>query len=290
MKRTSKLVQCFILAIALLIAALPLTALAEGDLEATVRAYLIGDNNGASAAGTFPDGTKRNVGAADVNANYDTYTFLDIRLDEQYDAGHIAGAYHIPYGLEIAENFKYIPLDKPVIVVSNDGQLSWQLTGALNAILENEGIDTKIICWQGGYVTEGIDADKISTEAVALPTEQNDLSEAGNQLLADYFAALADAKWDNFIIDEAATWEIIDGIRNNKKEYLDEYAVALLPAFGGTYVGKFNDSIFRSDYGGEAGANTLLGISKDKTVLVACGSGQTSDNVVGALRVLGYDA
>ena len=177
-----------------------------------------------------------------------------------------------------------------MIVVSNDGQLSWQLTGALNAILENEGIDTKIICWQGVYVTDGIDADKISTEAVALPEESNALSEAGNQLLSDYFAALESAKWDNFIVDEATTWDIIDAIRSNKKDYLDEYAVALLPAFGGTYVGQFNDSIFRSDYGGEAGANTLLNISKDKTVLVACGSGQTSDNVVGALRLLGYDA
>lgn len=278
------------LALALFTVALPLAASAQGDLKATVRDYLIGSNSGASAASAFADGTKRNVGAEQVNSAYDQYTFLDIRLDEQYNAGHIKGAYHIPYGEAIAEQFKYIPLDKDIVVVSNDGQLSWQLTGALNAILADEGITTKVISWQGGYTTEGIDADKISTDAVALPAQQNALSEAGNQLLTEYFGNLANAQWDHFIVDEATTWEIIQGIRKGDKDYTDHYAVALLPAFGGTYVGQFNDSIFRSDYGGESGADTLLNIPQDKTVLVACGSGQTSDNIVGALRVLGYDA
>lgn len=275
------------LTLALLLAASP--ALAAG-LEDTVRTYLTGDNGGASAAGTFPDGTKRNVGAEQVNANYDTYTFLDIRTDELYNAGHIKGAYHIVYGQDIADQFRYVPLDKDIVVISNDGQLSWQLTGALNVILLNEGINTKIICWQSGYTEEGIDAGKISKDATELPAETNALSDAGNQLLSDYFAKLPGAQYPNFIVDEASTWNVINEIKNNNKEYTEKYAVVLLPAFGGTYVGQFNNAIFRSDYGGEAGANTLLGISKDRTVLVACGSGQTSDNTAGALRVLGYDA
>ena len=263
---------------------------ASNDLNEVAKVYLTGDASGASAASKSADGTSRFVGAEEVNNNYDTYTFLDIRTDALYNAGHIAGSYHIVYGTALADDFKYIPLDKPIVVVSNDGQLGWQVTGALNVIFANEGIDTKVICWQGGYTTDGIDAAKVSSDAVELPTETNALSDEGNALLADYVGGLATAEFDNFIVSEEDTWNIINEIHVGNKEYTDEYIVVLLPAFGGTYVGEFNDSIFRSDYGGTDGAATLTSLDKDKTILIACGSGQTSDNTAGALRIAGYDA
>lgn len=263
---------------------------ASNDLNTVVREYLTGDASGGSAASTFADGTSRFVGAKDVNSNYSTYTFLDIRTDALYNAGHITGSYHIVYGTALADNFKYIPLDKPIVVVSNDGQLGWQVTGALNVIFANEGINTKVICWQGGYTAEGIDAEKISTESVALPTEVNALTGNGNKLLSDYVKGLASAKFANFIVSEEDTWKIINEIYAGNKEYTDKYIVVLLPAFKGTYVGEFNDSIFRSDYGGTDGAAKLTGLDKSKTILIACGSGQTSDNTAGALRIAGYDA
>ena len=276
---------------ALTIATVSISAFAANDdLSQTVKAYLTGDASGASAASNFADGTSRFVKAENVNSNFETYTFLDIRTDALYNAGHITGSYHIEYGTELADSFKYIPLDKPIVVVSNDGQLGWQVTGALNVIFANDGIDTKVISWQGGYTTEGIDAEKISTEAVALPSEANALSQKGNDLLSDYVGGLENAQFANFIVSEEDTWNVINGIYNNEKEYTDKYIVVLLPAFGGTYVGEFNDSIFRSDYGGTEGAAKLTTLDKNKTILVACGSGQTSDNVAGALRIAGYDA
>lgn len=276
---------------ALAIATVSISAFAAtGDLNQTAKEYLTGDASGASAAGKFADGTSRSVKAEDVNGNFETYTFLDIRTDALYNAGHIAGSYHIEYGTALADSFRYIPLDKPIVIVSNDGQLGWQVTGALNVIFANEEIDTKVICWQGGYTAEGIDAAKISKEATALPTVTNGLSDAGNALLADYVSGLADAQFANFIVSEEDTWNIINGIYNNEKEYTDKYIVVLLPAFGGTYVGEFNDNIFRSDYGGTEGAAKLTSLDKNKTILVACGSGQTSDNTAGALRIAGYDA
>lgn len=263
---------------------------ASDDLNEVVKTYLTGDASGASAASKFADGSSRFVGAEQVNSGFDGYTFLDIRTDALYNAGHITGSYHIEYGTGLADNFKYIPLDKPIVVVSNDGQLGWQVTGALNVIFANEGIGTKVICWQGGYVADGIDSSKISTETVVLPTETNALSDAGNGLLADYVGGLASAAFPNFIVSEEDTWNIINEIYNNNKTYLDKYTVVLLPAFGGTYVGDFNDSIFRSDYGGTEGAAKLTSLDKSKIILVACGSGQTSDNTAGALRIAGYDA
>lgn len=276
---------------ALTIATVSATALAANDpLNDAAKNYLVGDASGESAASNFADGTSRFVKGENVNANYADYTFLDIRSDDLYNAGHIAGSYHIEYGPALAESFKYIPLDKPVVIVSNDGQLGWQVTGALNVILENDGLDAKIISWQGGYNTEGIDADKISTDSTELPSETNALSAAGNGLIEDYVGGLSSAQYDNFIVSEEDTWNIINGIHNGDKEYTDKYIVVLLPAFGGTYVGDFNDNIFRSDYGGTDGADKLTSLDKGKTILVACGSGQTSDNVTGALRVAGYDA
>ncbi|MDY3071652.1 MAG: rhodanese-like domain-containing protein [Eubacteriales bacterium] len=278
-------------AAALLFTASIVPAFAAGnDLNEAAKTYLTGDASGSSAASKFADGTSRFVKAEQVNENFDTYTFLDIRIDDLYNAGHIAGSYHIVYGTALADEFRYIPLDKPIVVVSNDGQLGWQVTGALNVIFANEGIDTKVLSWQGGYTAEGVDASKISTEAVALPTEANALSDEGNALLADYVGGLAEAKFANFIVSEEDTWNIINEIHNGNKEYTDRYIVVLLPAFGGTYVGEFNDSIFRCDYGGTEGAATLTGLDRSKIILVACGSGQTSDNTVGALRIAGYDA
>lgn len=275
----------------LTIIAVSITAFAaNNDLNQISKEYLTGDASGESAASKFADGTSRFVKAEDVNNNFGTYTFLDIRTDALYNAGHITGSYHIQYGTALADSFKYIPLDKPIVVVSNDGQLGWQVTGALNVIFANDGIATKVISWQGGYTTEGIDAEKISTEAVELPSEINALSHTGNDLLSDYVGGLANAQFANFIVSEEDTWNIINGIYNNEKEYTDKYIVVLLPAFGGTYVGEFNDNIFRSDYGGTEGATKLTSLDKNKTILVACGSGQTSDNVVGALRIAGYDA
>ncbi|MGM9652217.1 MAG: rhodanese-like domain-containing protein [Eubacteriales bacterium] len=263
---------------------------ASNALNEIVKTYLTGDASGASAASKFADGTSRFVKAEQVNDNFETYTFLDIRTDALYNAGHIAGSYHIVYGTALADSFKYIPLDKPIVVVSNDGQLGWQITGALNVIFANEGIDTKVISWQGGYTTDGVDASKVSTDTVALPTEVNGLSDEGNALLADYVGGLATAEFDNFIVSEEDTWNIINEIYHGNKEYTDQYIVVLLPAFGGTYIGDFNDSIFRCDYGGTEGAAKLTSLDKNKTILIACGSGQTSDNTVGALRIAGYDA
>jgi rhodanese-related sulfurtransferase len=290
MKKSRKLIAAVLL-LAVTALALPAFTKAErvaaADISSVLKYYL---NGNGTNAGTFPDGTSRYVGAADVNKGFSGYTFVDIRTDALYNAGHIAGSYHIVYGEALGKNFKFVPLDKPIIIVSNDGQLGWQVTGALNTIFAADGIDTKVISWQGGYTTDGIDAEKISKDATALPSSQNALSDAANKLIADYVGGLKNAKYDNFIVSEEETWKVVNGINKKKKDFTSKFTVVFLPAFKGTYVGDFNDSIFRSDYGGKDGSVTLSGLDKSKTILVACGSGQTSDNVVGALRVAGYDA
>ncbi|MBP5185243.1 MAG: rhodanese-like domain-containing protein [Lachnospiraceae bacterium] len=289
MKKTKVTISFFAALIAAITVATPLFlhAAKAADITETAKTYLTG--NGTNA-GTNTDGSSRNVGAGDIEKNYSTYTFLDIRLDELYNAGHIAGSYHVVYGEQLAEKIKYLPLDKPIVVVSNDGQLGWQVTGALNTVFAADGIDTKVISWQGGYTTEGIAADKISTEATALPDAANALTDAGLKLFSDYIGGLKNANYPNFIVNEAETWKVINGIYNKKKEFTDKYIVVFLPAFKGTYVGEFNDSILRIDYGGTEGAAKLTGLDKSKIILVACGSGQTSDNVVGSLRVAGFNA
>ncbi len=262
-------------------------SVAAADLNVVLKDYL---NGNGSNAGTFPDGTSRFVGGADVNKGFADYTFLDIRTDELYNAGHIAGSYHIVYGEALGNDFKYIPLDKSIVIVSNDGQLGWQVTGALNTVFAADGIDTKVISWQGGYNTADIDPEKISKDATALPTGENALSDSANNLIRNYVGGLKSAKYSNFIVSEEETWRVVEGINKKKKDITREFTVVFLPAFKGTYVGEFNDSILRSDYGGKDGAVTLTKLDRNKTVLVACGSGQTSDNVVGALRIAGYDA
>lgn len=280
-------VLIFILAVFAASAISKTNSAAAADINAVVKDYLEGNG---SNAGTFPDGTSRFVAGADVNKGFSDYTFLDIRTDALYNAGHIAGSYHIVYGEALGNNLKYIPLDKSIVIVSNDGQLGWQVTGALNTIFAADGINTKVISWQGGYNTADIDPEKISTDATALPSVENSLSDSANERIRNYVKGLKSAKYSNFIVSEEETWRVVEGINKKKKDITKEFTVVFLPAFKGTYVGEFNDSIFRSEYGGKDGAVTLTNLDRNKTVLVACGSGQTSDNVVGALRIAGYDA
>lgn len=56
---------------------------------------------------------------------------LDVREQDEWDAGHAPGAVHIPLGT-LAERAREIPADRDVYVVCRSGGRSAQATQALN--------------------------------------------------------------------------------------------------------------------------------------------------------------
>ncbi len=61
---------------------------------------------------------------------------LDVREDEEWQAGHIAGAQHIPLG-QVPERYGEIPLDEDVYIICRSGGRSLKAV----AYLQNAGFD-----------------------------------------------------------------------------------------------------------------------------------------------------
>jgi rhodanese-related sulfurtransferase len=59
-------------------------------------------------------------------------TLLDVREQDEWDAGHAPDALHIPMG-ELSERLDDLPADNPVYVICRSGGRSARVTAFLNA-------------------------------------------------------------------------------------------------------------------------------------------------------------
>ena len=83
----------------------------------------------------FPE-DKHMASVADLFAKIDAgedMVIIDIRKPDDYAAGHLKGAWNIPYGAAVAESLDKIPDDTPVYVNCYTGQTSSQTVALLNA-------------------------------------------------------------------------------------------------------------------------------------------------------------
>ena len=69
------------------------------------------------------------VAATDVN---DQTFLLDVRDDDEWLAGHVDGAHHVPM-MELLARLDEVPTDREVVVVCKVGARSAQVTAYLNA-------------------------------------------------------------------------------------------------------------------------------------------------------------
>lgn len=74
---------------------------------------------------------------------------LDVREQDEWDAGHIEGSLHIPMG-EISDRQQEIPQDQPIAVVCRSGRRSAAVTEALTrAGYDAENLVGGVAEWQG---------------------------------------------------------------------------------------------------------------------------------------------
>jgi len=95
---------------------------------------------------------------------------LDVRADHEWDAGHIAGAKHLPLP-ELPQRTGEIDQDKPVVVYCRGGNRSSMATAALTeAGFDAVKLTDGIVGWsegdlplepEGGYVAESGEAAAI---------------------------------------------------------------------------------------------------------------------------------
>jgi len=72
-------------------------------------------------------------------------TILDVRDRSEFEAGHIPGSIHIPYG-ELGDRIGELPADRPIAAICSGGKRS----GLAASILQREGVDQVIHVGGGG--------------------------------------------------------------------------------------------------------------------------------------------
>lgn len=80
--------------------------------------------------------TANNLPSATVDEIPEGAPVLDVREDDEWEAGHIEGAQHIPLG-QLVERYAEVPLDVDVYVVCRAGGRSLKAT----SWLANNGFD-----------------------------------------------------------------------------------------------------------------------------------------------------
>lgn len=88
----------------------------------------------------------------DLSASVSAYHLLDVRQDDEWQAGHIEGAQHIPIG-QLAARLAEVPAGRPVVTVCRSGHRSAIAARGLAARgITAENLDGGLEAWaRAGY-------------------------------------------------------------------------------------------------------------------------------------------
>ncbi len=210
---------------------------------------------------------------AKVDAGEEPF-ILSIRQQEDYDAGHIAGAAVAAWGTDLAEKVAMLPNDKPVYVYCYSGQTAGQTVALLN-MLGIEAYSVKSGFVNGAMTVDGYDA-YVSTEATELADAGATFDPFVLAFVQGYFAAIPDSGSNIMAVDaakeaiEAGEVSVID-IRS-----ADDFALGHI------------ESAISVPYG--AGMQEGFADLPAGKLLVTCYSGQTAGQTVAILKAYGLDA
>lgn len=229
----------------------------------------------------FPD-DKNVIKVPDLFAKMDAKEelyIIDIRSAEDYAAGHLIGAYNIPYGTAIADALDQIPNDTNVYVNCYTGQTSSQTVALLNIA----GKYAKNI--QSGYkngisATEGYEA-YIETTENALPEGNYEVDEAIAAAIRDYYTEATGNSFKSFNFGADKLKELVDAES-------DAYTILSVRSAEDYAAGHIKGAI--NIPFGHGMQESFSQIPTDKPVVVYCYTGQTSSQTMAVLRMLGYEA
>ena len=213
-----------------------------------------------------------------IDAKEDMF-ILDIRKADDYAKSHLKGAVNAPYGEGVVNALEHIPNDVPVYVNCYSGQTSSQVVALLRAA-GKYAVNISSGYNSGISKTEGIDA-YLETTANALPTETYAVDDAIEAAIAKYFTDATTGTFASFhfgvdkvkeLVDNQMDTYVILDVRAAKDYAEGHIAGAINIPFGKNMQESFNT------------------IPEGKPVVVYCYSGQTASQVLGVLRLLGYEA
>lgn len=223
------------------------------------------------------------IGAKDLKAmlddNPDATLLVDIRSATDFEAGHIAGAYHSNWA-DLGEVMEKIPTNRQVVVVCYSGQTASQALGALRlAGFTNAKVLTG---GMNGWKAAELVGDETGMRALSSRSNVSSPRTEEQKVLWDaakaYFKSVGTD--GNKLIKPQ---DLYDTIQTNPR------AFTIIDIRG------------KSDY--DAGhieysthtawaqmGNQLASLPKNGKIVIACFSGQTAGQTVGVLRTIGFDA
>ena len=260
-----------------------LVAFAADDFQMEAYDYFGGGTQNISAEALYDN-------LNDGDTSNDPYV-ISVRSQEDHAKGHIPGDHWVDSkAFFSADNLAQLPTDQQIVVYCYTGQTASQIVSVLNMM----GYDAYNLLFGFGSWTMNADAgSKWFDETKAgfdfpVETEANEATETYDlpTPLADTLQAAADEYFSGGtknISSDALYDNLNDGDASNDPFILsqrsaDDYAK-------GHIAGAVNiptSELFI--------AANLAKLPPDQQIVVYCYTGQTASQVVGALRVLGYDA
>ena len=213
----------------------------------------------------------------------DSMMIVDTRQPDDYARGHIRGAVNLPFGPVLAGALGQLPHSGPVFVYCYSGQSSAQTVMLLNML----GIPARSVTYGWGLgisKVDGVDA-VISVEPSQLvpgqiPTTEPAALEASRAYF-DQIAAGRGSRYAGNMVSEADAKALLDAkdgaVQFVSVQSSEEFARGHIEGAVNLPWGRGMDAL-------------LASLPKDKRLIVYCGSGQRSGQLVAALRLLGFDA
>ena len=207
---------------------------------------------------------------------------LDIRSAEDFKAGHIDGAYNLPWATgAIADNLDKLPGDQKIYIHCYSGQTANQLNGLLNFA----GFDSVSVLYGWNFGISKVEGyEEITGDAVGEFSGPSDykIEPTMKTAMEDYLYGLqdvSDTMFKNYMISE-------EMLNMSIESDADMMILSIRQASDfseGHIPGAVN--IPWGD-----GMNEFFGqLPMDKKIALYCYSGQTAGQTVAGLRLLGYD-
>jgi rhodanese-related sulfurtransferase len=211
-----------------------------------------------------------------IEDNPDAILLVDMRAAEDYEAGHLPGAVHVPFP-EFANSIDKFPATRQIIVYCYSGQNSAQGVAALNllgfnALSMQSGMNF-------GWAPLELGEETLETEANELGTARDLGLDAEQQILFDAISEYF-AQGTNHIVPPADVHTLLednpDAISVVDIRSADDYAAGHIE--GAIHIG------FR-----EIGER-MSEISTVRPVYLTCYSGQTAGQAHFILRLNGFNS
>ncbi len=262
------------------IAVLVMAALLLSNLAVTAQSTKMTPLEKAAMAyfADFP--SSRVIPASKVFASIDAKEklfLLDIRTAADYEKGHLKGAVNAPFGPALTAALAWLPDAVPVYVNCYTGQTAGQAV----AVLVVAGINAQSIQygWNLGITkTEGYEA-RVTTTATPAPEKTGMKIDPSIMTAVEAYFAAIPTKGNNIWAADK-----IKAALDAKQDLLVVSVQQAKDYDAGHIAGSINIPFVKGMQTGFAQ------LPKNKTFVVHCYSGQTAGQVVGILRLLGYDA